>query len=184
MAVLQKMSDILNNNETSEPLTNNKTKKTVTFRDPIPEPRVGRSAGDMQLSPKTLLSPTVVANRPTITKAIVDKPMHTIPISRPTTRSKYAQALADITERVQPMRGQSSLNMTELAQSRVDDNPTAATGKLALSLRKGVSGPDQPSLCQTRTHRPKSPVPAGLTWLRLYGFEPQLHWAWRKAAKP
>jgi hypothetical protein len=96
MAALQKMNNILNN-APAEPREKSKLKKTVTFRDPIPEPRVGRY--DMQLSPKTLLSPRVVADKPSISKAVVDKPTRTAPIAGPTTRSKYSQALADIANR-------------------------------------------------------------------------------------
>jgi len=84
MAVLQKMSDILNNNETSEPLANIKMKKTVTFRDPIPEPRVGRRAGDLQQSPKTLLSPRVIGNDRKMAKAVVDRPLRIASSAGPT----------------------------------------------------------------------------------------------------
>jgi hypothetical protein len=59
MEVLQKMNNILNS-------------KKVTFQDPIPEPRVGRSAGNMQQSPKTIWVAT----------ATIDKPLATIPINK------------------------------------------------------------------------------------------------------
>jgi hypothetical protein len=62
MEVLQKMNNILNS-------------KKVTFQDPIPEPRVGRSAGNMQQSPKTILSPRVAT-------ATINKPLATIPINK------------------------------------------------------------------------------------------------------
>ncbi len=89
MAVLQKMNNILNN-ETAELIEKNRKKKMVTFQDSIPEPRVGQRVGNMQQSPNTLLSPRVFTNKPTIVKAVVDKPLHTVPSSGPTTRSKYA----------------------------------------------------------------------------------------------
>ncbi len=98
MAVLQKMNNILNN-ATAEPMEKNRKKKTVTFQDPIPEPRVGQRVGDMQQSPKTLLSPKVFNNKPTIGKAVVNKPLRTIPSSGPTTHSKYTQALAYVVSR-------------------------------------------------------------------------------------
>jgi hypothetical protein len=77
------MNDILNNT-TTVPV---KKKKNVTFKDPIPEPRVGQSEGNLQQSPKTAHAPRVVT-------ATVDKPLCTDPTSEPTTRSKYTQALA------------------------------------------------------------------------------------------
>jgi hypothetical protein len=98
MAVLQKMNNILNN-ATAEPMEKNRKKKMVTFQDPIPEPRVGQRVGNMQQSPKTLLSPRVFTNKPTIGKAVVDKPLRTVPSSGPTTCSKYAQALAYVVSR-------------------------------------------------------------------------------------
>jgi hypothetical protein len=91
MAVLQKMNNILNN-ATAESMEKNRKKKTVTVQDPIPEPRVGQRVGNMQQSPKTLLSPRVFTNKPTIGKAVVNKPLRTVPSSGPTTCSKYAQA--------------------------------------------------------------------------------------------
>jgi hypothetical protein len=62
MEVLQKMNNILHN-------------KKVTFQDPIPEPRVGRSSGNMQQSHKTILSPRVAT-------ATIDKPVATILINK------------------------------------------------------------------------------------------------------
>jgi hypothetical protein len=76
MAVLQKMNNILNN-MTTVPV---EKKNNFTFKDPIPEPRVGRSGGNLQQSPKTAQAPRVVT-------ATVDKPLHTIPTIGPTTRS-------------------------------------------------------------------------------------------------
>jgi hypothetical protein len=78
MAVFQKMNDILNNTTTALV----EKKKNVTFKDPIPEPRVGQSRGNMQQSPKTAQAPRVVT-------ATVDKPLCTVTTSGPTTRSKY-----------------------------------------------------------------------------------------------
>jgi hypothetical protein len=85
---------------------------------------VGQRVGDMQQSPKTLLSPSVFTNKPTIGKAVVDKPLRMASSSGPTTRSKYAQALAYIVSRGRSMQHQPPLNMTELAQAIIDDNPT------------------------------------------------------------
>jgi hypothetical protein len=48
MEALQRLNNILNNIKSREV-----EKKQVTFKDPIPEPRVGRSGGDIQQSPKT-----------------------------------------------------------------------------------------------------------------------------------
>ncbi len=82
------MNDILNNT-TNVPV---EEKKKITFKDPIPEPRVGQSRGDLQQSLKTALAPRVVT-------ATVDKPLRTVSISGPTTNSIYSQALANIVSR-------------------------------------------------------------------------------------
>jgi hypothetical protein len=124
MAVLQKMNNILNN-ATAEPMEKNRKKKTVIFQDPIPEPRVGQRAGNMQQSPKTLLPPRLFTNKPTIGKAVFDKPLRTVPSSGPTTHSKYAQALAYVVSRGRSTQCQPPLNMPELAQAIIDDNRTA-----------------------------------------------------------
>jgi hypothetical protein len=123
MAVLQKMNSILNN-APAEPMEKGKKKKTVTFRDPIPEPRVGGRVGTLQQSPKTVLSPRVLIGAPKIIKATIDKPLHVETSAGPTTRSKYSQALADIVTRSRSRRSKPPLNMMELAQAIVDDNPT------------------------------------------------------------
>jgi hypothetical protein len=115
MAVLQKMNDILNN--TTTVLV--EKKKNVTFKDPIPEPRVGRSGGNLQQSPKTAQAPRVVT-------ATINKPLCTVPTSGPTACSKYTQALANIVSRGQSTRSQPPLDMTELAHAVIDDDPTAA----------------------------------------------------------
>jgi hypothetical protein len=128
MAVLQKMNDILNNT-TTVPV---EKKKKVTFKDPILEPRVGQSRGNMQQSTKTALAPRVVT-------ATIDKPLCNVPISRPTTRSEYAQALVDIVSRGWSTQSQPSLDMTELAQAVIDDDPTAAA-ELANEVFDGESG--------------------------------------------
>jgi hypothetical protein len=133
MEVLQKMNNILSS-------------KKVTFQDPIPEPRVGRSAGNMQQSPKMILSPrvaTATINKPLATilinkvagklpatattkGLIVAKPFATVPNNGPTTRSKYDQALADIVRRRRaPLSPQ--LSMMELAQAVLEDNPLTTT---------------------------------------------------------
>jgi hypothetical protein len=85
MVVLQKMNDILKNT-TTVPV---EKKKNVTFKDPIPEQRVGQSGGNLQQSPKTAQAPRVVT-------ATIDKPLCMVPTSGPTTRSKYTQALANM----------------------------------------------------------------------------------------
>jgi hypothetical protein len=74
MEALQRLNDILNNVKSREV-----EKKQVTFKDPIPEPRVGRSGGDIQQSPKTALATRVVI------KAVVDKPLRTLPRQGPIT---------------------------------------------------------------------------------------------------
>ncbi len=109
------MSGILNNTTAC---------KTVTFRDPIPEPRVGRVNGDVQQSPKTVLHPRVVGHTSSVHKAAIDKPLHRPPITGPTTRSKYAQAIADI---VRKGGGSTKItrqmDMINFAQAILDDDP-------------------------------------------------------------
>jgi hypothetical protein len=129
--VLQKLNNILNN-APAEPVTkdNNTTKVTkVTFRDPIPEPRVGTRSGSMQESSKTALTPRVNRTSPRLVTATVDKPLpRTVGISSgPTTRSKYTQALLDIANRVKLPTSRRHLDMTELAQATLDDGPHATT---------------------------------------------------------
>jgi hypothetical protein len=115
LAVIQKMNDILTNT-TSKPV---ELKKTVTFRDPIPESRVGRSGGNMQQLPKNVLAPRVVT-------ATIDKLLGTVPINGPTNHSKYSQALVDILRRGQTRQTWPPLNMPKLAQAVIDNDPTAA----------------------------------------------------------
>jgi hypothetical protein len=115
MGLLQKMNDILNNT-TTVPV---EKKKNVTFNDPIPEPRVGRSGGNSQQSPKTAQAPRVVT-------ATINKPLCTVPTSGPTAHSKYTQALANIVSRGWSTQSRPPLDMTELAQAVIDDDPTAA----------------------------------------------------------
>jgi hypothetical protein len=88
MVVLQKINDILKNT-TTVPV---EKKKNVTFKDPIPEQRVGQSGGNLQQSPKTAQAPRVVT-------ATIDKPLRMVPTSGPTTRSNYTHALANIVSR-------------------------------------------------------------------------------------
>ena len=145
------MSNILNNKPTSPSEKTTRT-KTVTFRDPIPEPRVGKRVGDMQQSPKTLLSPRVVVRTPSIEKAVVDKPLSATTCSGVMTRSKYAHAIADIVKRRgRSTESQQQIDMTELAQAIMDDNPLTAmefankvfdedSGKL-LKYRKLITHP-------------------------------------------
>jgi hypothetical protein len=115
MEGLQRLRDILNNVKPQEA-----EKKRVTFKDPIPEPRVGKISGDMQLSPKPAApTPRVIA------KAVVDKPLRARADSQPTSRSKYVQAIADIVQRRSNRVRQPSTRMTELAQAILDDNPSS-----------------------------------------------------------
>ena len=85
MEVLLKMNDILSN----APKEKAETKKKVTFKDPIPSPKIGTSVSKLKQTHRPASSPRVIA------KAIVDKPLPGV-VSGPTTRSKYAEALADI----------------------------------------------------------------------------------------
>ncbi len=76
MAALKKMSNILNN-VAPEP---KKKCRTVTFKDPIPEPRVARGSIGLQQSPiNNVPAPRVIA------KTIIDKPLGAAPLSGPTT---------------------------------------------------------------------------------------------------
>ena len=84
MAALKRLQGILNNTTVSK----QKKNKTVTFKDPIPEPRVSRNTIDLQQSPKKIATAPRV-----LTKAVIDKPLRITQISRPITRSKYAQAV-------------------------------------------------------------------------------------------
>ncbi len=137
---MQKMNDILSN--TTTVLV--EKKKNVTFKDPIPEPRVGQSRGNLQQSPKTAQAPRVVT-------ATDNKPLCTVLTSGPTTHSKYTQALANIVSRGLSMQSRPPLDMTELAQAVIDDDSTAAaefaneafdeeSGKL-LKYRKLITHP-------------------------------------------
>jgi hypothetical protein len=143
MEVLLKMNNILSNATTEKA----KTKKKVTFKDPIPSPRFGRSVNNLKQAPKTASSPRVIA------KAVVDKPLRTVGVvCGPTTRSKYAQALMDIINKGERLQGERltgrvafirkqdmerkrssnryptrvALTITELAQAVLDDDPKAA----------------------------------------------------------
>jgi hypothetical protein len=138
MEVLVKMNNILSN-ATMEISCG---KKKVTFKDPIPPPKIAASASNLKQTPKTVLSPRVIA------KAIINKPLH-MPgvVSGPTTRSQYARALANIINKGERLTGrmaliwtqdlqrkQSSdwhptrvaLTITELAEAVLDNDPKAA----------------------------------------------------------
>jgi len=118
MSALKTLLGILNNT----PVSKQKNKKTVTFKDPIPEPRVTRSQVGLQRSQKEIAALPRV-----LTKAVIDKPLRNLEINRPTTRSKYAQAVESML-----MRGRKSPSqprnhsMEELAQAVLDDNPKYA----------------------------------------------------------
>jgi len=125
MEILQQLNNILNNTPV-ELIEQDRNTKRVTFRDPIPEPRVEKILGGMQQSPKTIPPPRVVGTPLKLVTATIDKPLRKVAISGPTTRSKYAQALADIVNRVKsPATTKKSLAMTELAQAIFDDNQFA-----------------------------------------------------------
>jgi hypothetical protein len=107
---------------------------------------LGRNVGDVQQSPKTILSPRVVtatidmplatilinkvAGKPPATAAtkglIVVKLFSTVPNNWPTTQSKYAQALYDIVRR-RWAPSSPQLSMMELAQAVLDNNPFTTT---------------------------------------------------------
>ncbi len=67
------MTDILNNTKPKDV-----EKKRVTFKDPIPEPRVGQPGGGLQQSSRKTLTPRVET-------AIIDKPLSTVAYKGPTT---------------------------------------------------------------------------------------------------
>jgi hypothetical protein len=141
MEVLVKMNDILSNT----PKEKAEIKKKVTFKDPIPSPKIGTSVSKLKQTHRPASSPRVIA------KAIVDKPLPGI-VSGPTTRSKYAQALADIVSNSERLYGKTvkgplafirnedlqrtrsshryptrvALTITELAEAVLDDDPKAA----------------------------------------------------------
>ena len=141
MEVLVKMNDILSNT----PKEKAEIKKKVTFKDPIPSPKIGTSVSKFKQPHRPASSPRVIA------KAIVDKPLPGI-VSGPTTRSKYAQALADIVSNSERLYGKTlkgplafirnediqrtrsshryptrvALTITELAEAVLDDDPKAA----------------------------------------------------------
>ena len=100
MAVLQKMNSILNNSSVEKhtrSLDKNKETKQVTFRDPIPEPRVDRNTVPLQLPPTIVTLPRVVLDKPTITNTVINKPLHRSSLSGITMWSQYAGLLAHIT---------------------------------------------------------------------------------------
>jgi hypothetical protein len=107
------MNEILNNAKPKDV-----EKKRVTFKDPIPEPRVGKPEGDLQQSPRKILTPRVET-------AIVDKPLSTVVYKGPTTQSKYSQVLTNIVQRKKTAPNQPPLRMTELAQAILSDTGVA-----------------------------------------------------------
>ena len=135
------MNDILSNT----PKEKAEIKKKVTFKDPIPSPKIGTSVSKLKQPHRPASSPRVIV------KAIVDKPLPGI-VSGPTTRSKYAQALADIVSNGERLYGKTlkgplafirnediqrtrsshryptwvALTITELAEAVLDDDPKAA----------------------------------------------------------
>ena len=151
MEVLLKMNNILSNATVEK----SDGKKKVTFKDPIPPPKIATSASNLKQTPKTVSSPRVIA------KAIVDKPLRTMGVvSGPTTQSKYAQALTNIinkseilTGRVAHIRKQEMqckwssdqcptrvvLTITELAEAVLDDDSKAAL-EFAIEIFDADSG--------------------------------------------
>jgi hypothetical protein len=107
------MNEILNNAKPKDV-----QKKRVTFKDPIPEPRVGRPGGDLQQSPRKILTPRAET-------AIVDKPLSTVAYKGPTTLSKYSQALTNIVRRRKTAPNQPPLSMMELAQAILSETGVA-----------------------------------------------------------
>ncbi len=123
MEVLQKLNDSLNNVKSSEVAV-----KKVTFSESIHEPRVSGCRGDMQQSPRRVLTSRVttgIINKPLMTTAtkglIVAKPPATATNNGLITQSKYAQALADIVCR-RWATPSSQFSMIELAQAVLGDD--------------------------------------------------------------
>ena len=105
MDVLVKMHTILND----ATMETSGSKKKVTFKDPLPPPKLATSSSTLKQTPKTALSPRVIA------KAIINKPLHTSDIIRgPVTRSRYAQVLADIINKNDKYPPRVALTITEL----------------------------------------------------------------------
>ncbi len=121
MSVLKKMHEILNNEAPKPVEKKQKKQRTVTFKDPIPEPRVATSGIGMQQSPKVTAAPRV------LTKSVIDKPIRPKPTSGPTTRSKYAEAIDAIITRQRTNLSQPQNPMEELAQAVLDDEPNSLT---------------------------------------------------------
>ena len=118
MSALKRLQGILNNSTVSK----QKKNKTVTFKDPIPEPRVSRNTIGLQQSPKEIATVPRV-----LTKAVIDKPLRITQISRPITRSKYAQVVEAILKRGRTSQSQRPRNhMEEMAQAVMDDDPKCA----------------------------------------------------------
>jgi hypothetical protein len=118
MTALKRLQGILNNTTVSKQQKN----KTVTFKDPIPEPRVSRNTIGIQQSPKNIAAAPRV-----LTQAVIDKPLRITQISQPITRSKYTQADEALLKRGRRSQSQQPWNhMEELAQAVLDNDPKCA----------------------------------------------------------
>ena len=117
MSALKRLNGILSNTASST----QKKNKTVTFRDPIPEPRVTKSKIGIQQSPSEIAIPPRV-----LTKAVIDKPLRSEQLNGPTTRSRYVQAVKAMLSRGRPTQSLTDNCMEELAQAVIDDNRAQA----------------------------------------------------------
>ena len=117
MSALKRLNGILSNTASST----QKKNKTVTFRDPIPEPRVTKSKIGIQQSPSEIAIPPRV-----LTKAVIDKPLRSEQLSGSTTRSRYVQAVKAMLSRGRPTQSLTDNCMEELAQAVIDDNRAQA----------------------------------------------------------
>ena len=117
MPALKRLQGILNNTTVSK----QKKNKTVTFKDPIPEPRVSRNKIGLQQSSKEIVTVPRV-----ITQAVIDKLLHIAKISQPITRSKYSQAVETMLNRGRKSQSQPRNRMEELAQAVLDQDPKCA----------------------------------------------------------
>jgi hypothetical protein len=133
MEVLSKMNAILSNTSHE----NSDIKKKVTFKDPIPASKVGPCVSTFRQNRRPASSPRVIAT------AIVDKPLLGV-VNKPTTRSKYARALADsVSQRTRsshryPTRG--ALTITELAGAMLHDTTSESALQYANEIFDEDSG--------------------------------------------
>jgi hypothetical protein len=116
--VLKQMNEILNN-KSSKP----SPQKHVTFRDPIPEPKVGIRDDNNRTPSRALVPKTKTVASPRVATATIDKPIQANQDIGSTTRSKYNQALTNMIKRRQSPRHRKAPNMMELAQAILEDNP-------------------------------------------------------------